>query len=94
MKGYTGSGRIPMDKKRTSPRPLSAIIPDEAIEHARKASEEIRKTVAAFLPALPPEFTTHRLAARKEMLLAVRSLIDNAIDRTEHEAKTEVKAAE
>ena len=75
----------------SSRRPFPRIIPDEALEHASKARDEIRKSVAALLPSLPPAFTTHRLAARREMLLAVRSLIDNAI---EHVEKTQVKAVE
>ena len=74
-------------------RPFSWIIPDEALEHAWNAREEIRESVAALLPSLPAEFTAHRLAARKEMLLAIRSLIDNAIARVEEtKAKTEPKA--
>jgi len=72
-------------------RPFPRVIPDEAIEHARKAGEEIRQSVAALLPSLPPEFTTHRLAARKEMLLAIRSLIDDAIERVD---KSKAKPAE
>jgi hypothetical protein len=78
------------DTKRPG-RSFPHTIPDEAVEHARKARDEIRQSVAALLPALPAEFTAHRLAARKEMLLAVRSLIDSAIDRVE---KTKAKAAE
>jgi hypothetical protein len=30
---------------------------------------------------LPPEFIAHRKAARREMLLAARSLIDHALER-------------
>jgi hypothetical protein len=72
-------------------RPFPRLVPDEVLEHASNAREELRKSVAALLPSLPAEFTSHRLAARKEMLLAVRSLIDSAIDRVE---KAETKAAE
>lgn len=36
---------------------------------------------------LPSEFRAHTRAARKEMLLAVRSLLDSAIDRLEEEPK-------
>jgi hypothetical protein len=35
------------------------------------------------MPSVPPEFAKHGRAARKEMLLAIRSLIDSAIERTE-----------
>jgi hypothetical protein len=79
------------DESTRSRRPFPRIVPDEALEHARNAGEEIRKSVTALLPSLPAEFTTHRRAARKEMLLAIRSLIDTAIERVE---KTEAKAAE
>jgi hypothetical protein len=72
-----------------SRRPFPRLIPDEVLEHARNAGEELRKSMAALLPSIPPEFTTHRRAARKEMLLAIRSLIDSAIERTD---KTEPKA--
>jgi hypothetical protein len=79
------------EESTRSRRPFPRIVPDEALEHAWNAREEIRKSVTALLPSLPAEFTAHRRAARKEMLLAIRSLIDNAIERVE---KTEAKAAE
>jgi hypothetical protein len=79
-----------MEDRARPKKPFPRMIPDEALEHAWKAREEIRQSVAALLPSLPAEFTTHRLAARKEMLLAVRSLIDNAIERVE---KSGVKTA-
>jgi hypothetical protein len=78
-----------MEQDRT--RPFSSVIPDDAFEHARTAREEFRKGVAALLPALPAEFTRHRHAARKEILLAIRSVIDSAIERVE---KIDPKAAE
>jgi hypothetical protein len=37
-------------------------------------------------PRLPEEFKTHTRAARKEMLLAVRSLLDSAIKEFEEAA--------
>ena len=79
------------DETTRTRRPFPRIVPDEALEHAWKAREEIRKSMAALLPSLPVEFTAHRRAARKEMLLAVRSLIDNAIERAD---KTDTKAGE
>jgi hypothetical protein len=72
-------------------RPFSRIIPDEALEHARNAGEEFRRGVAALLPALPADFTRHRQAAGREVLLAIRSLIDSAIERME---KSDPKNAE
>jgi hypothetical protein len=68
------------EEKTPRRRPLADIIPDEAIEHAKAARDEMQKSVEALLP---PGFVEHRRAARKEMLLAVRSLIDTAIKRLE-----------
>jgi hypothetical protein len=80
-----------MSEGKPGTRPFPRFIPEETVEHAWKAREELRKSVAALLPSLPPEFTAHRQAARKEMLLAFRSLIDHAIERVE---KRDVKPAE
>lgn len=68
------------EEKTTHHRPLAGLIPDEAIEHAKAAREEMKKSVEALLP---PGFVEHRRAARKEILLAVRSLLDTAIQRIE-----------
>lgn len=56
------------------------FIPEAAKEHAKAAREEMRKSFAAILP---PEFISHRRAARKEMLLAAREIINHALDRME-----------
>ena len=81
-----------MDPQTTrNRRPFPRIVPDETLEHVWNAREELRKSVAALLPSLPAEFTAHRRAARKEMLLAIRSLIDTAIERVD---KREPTAAE
>jgi hypothetical protein len=71
------------EENTQSGKPFPRLIPDEALKHAWNAREELRKGMAALLPSLPKEFTTHRLAARKEMLLALRSLIDGAIERVD-----------
>ena len=60
-------------------------IPDEARQHARSARDEMKKSMAALFP---PEFVEHRRKARKEFLLAFRSMIDTAIERTEEGQKT------
>ena len=52
----------------------------EAREHAMAARASMRKS---FQELIPPGFIEHRRAARREMLLAMRSLLDAAIDRTE-----------
>jgi hypothetical protein len=52
------------------------FIPEEAREHLKTARDEMRKSVETLFP---PGFLEHRRAARKEMLLAARSLIDHAL---------------
>ncbi|MGO8695382.1 MAG: hypothetical protein ACLQMF_17105 [Rectinemataceae bacterium] len=56
----------------------------EAWEHARAARSSLRKSVEELIP---PGFVEHRRAARKEMLLALRSLIDTAIEHSEKRSK-------
>ena len=56
------------------------FIPEEAIEHAKAARAEMRKSFAAIMP---PEFIAHRRTARKELLLAAREIINHTIERIE-----------
>ena len=67
-----------MDEKKTRRRHFEDEIPEDVRQHARAAREELRESVRALLP---PGFLEHRRKARKEMLLAWRSLIDSAIER-------------
>jgi hypothetical protein len=58
---------------------------------ARVTAEAGREEVVIRMPnlfgwferAMPPEFVAHMRAARREQLLALRCLIDAAIERTE-----------
>jgi hypothetical protein len=59
-------------------------IPEDARQHLRGARDELRESVKALLP---PEFVAHRRAARREMLLAARSLIDHVIKRLDEASK-------
>ena len=59
-------------------------ISDEAYEHAKAARTEMRESFKALFP---PEFIERRRAARKEMLLAAREVIESAIDRIEGKEK-------
>jgi hypothetical protein len=52
----------------------------EAWDHARAAARELRESVASMLP---PAVAEHGRAAQKEALLAVRSLIDCALEHIE-----------
>ena len=75
-----------MNENTTRRKPLENEIPENVRQHVRAAREEIRESVKAFLP---PGFIEHRKKARKEMLLAWRSLIDSALERIDkHEEKS------
>lgn len=54
-------------------------IPEEVREHIQSARAEMRDSIESLFP---PEFIEHRRAARREMLLAARALIDRAIERS------------
>ncbi len=56
----------------------------EARGHLKAAREEMRKSIEALFP---PGLAEHQRAARKEGLLAVRSVIDAALVRMEERAK-------
>lgn len=53
-------------------------VPEDVRQHVDTARAEMRKGLETFLP---PEFFTHRDAARREMLLAWRGVLDAAIRR-------------
>jgi len=67
-----------MNENTTRRKRFEDEIPEDVRQHVRAAREEMRESVRSFLP---PGFVEHRRKARKEMLLAWRSLIDSAIER-------------
>jgi hypothetical protein len=69
-----------MAEKTTRRKPFEDEIPEEVRQHFRAAREELRESINSFLP---PGFVEHRKKARKEMLLAWRSMIDAALERME-----------
>ena len=71
------------EQERTKHQPFCGLVSDEALAHARAAHKEMHKSVEALLP---PGFVEHRRAARREMLLAARSMIDAALERIEARA--------
>ncbi len=74
------------ENKKSEHKGCREFIPDEAVEHARAARAEMRKSYAALFP---PEFIAHRRKARKEILLAAREIINYALERIEsHEQET------
>ncbi|MBN2386719.1 MAG: hypothetical protein JXB85_06825 [Anaerolineales bacterium] len=68
------------EQKKTS-RPH---IPEDARQHAHTAHQEMRQGLEAMFP---PEVLEHHRKARKEMLLAWRSLIDHALERIDEKGK-------
>ena len=58
-------------------------VPEEVRQHFRAAREEMRKGLETFLPE---GFFEHRRNARREMLLAWRSMLDAAIKRMDDKA--------
>ena len=62
----------------TGRKPFEDKIPEEVRQHMRAARDEVRESMKVFLP---PEFMEHRRKARREMLLAWRSVIDSALQR-------------
>jgi len=69
-----------MAEKESRRSPFQERIPEDARAHFRTAREELRESIAGLLP---PEFVEHRRNARREMLLAWRSIIDSALKRME-----------
>jgi hypothetical protein len=55
----------------------------KAWQHVKAAGEELRKGLAS---VVPPEVHAHGRAARREALLAARSVIDAALARLEKRA--------
>ena len=61
-------------------RKVPRVLPEETHEHLSAARDEIRQGMKGLFP---PEFLDHNRRARKEFLLAARSLIDHALERME-----------
>jgi hypothetical protein len=69
-----------MTENTTRRKSFKDEVPEEVRQHVRAAREELRESIRSILP---PGFVEHRRKARKEMLLAWRSLIDSALERME-----------
>ena len=68
------------EENKSKDKHFREFIPEEAVEHAKAARAEMRKSFAAIMP---PEFIAHRRTARKELLLAAREIINHTIERIE-----------
>jgi hypothetical protein len=65
-------------------KPFEGKISEETREHFRAAREEFQKSMAGIIP---PGFIEHRQKARKEMLLAGRSILDALLERMDEKKK-------
>ncbi len=72
-----------MAEKSEREKKFKREIPEEAREHFEKARDEMRSAIEGFLPE---GFIEHRHAARREMMLAWRSMLDAAIKRMDEKA--------
>jgi len=59
---------------------------EEARQHMKEARAAMRESYESMLP---PSFLESRRKARKEFLLAMRSMLDAAIERVDKAVKTE-----
>ncbi len=75
-----------MNENTTRRKRIKDEVPEEVRQHVRAARDELRESIKSILP---PGFVEHRRNARKEMLLAWRSLIDSAIERIDTKEKDE-----
>jgi hypothetical protein len=71
-----------MEQASGTDGPVHEHLP-KAWEHVKAAGEELRKGLAS---VVPPEVHEHGRAARREALLAARSVIDAALARLEKHA--------
>ena len=70
--------------ERTARKPKTeSRIPEDARIHFRAAREEMRKSLETLFPE---GFWEHRKSARREVLLAWRSMLDAAITRMDEKA--------
>jgi hypothetical protein len=69
---------MPESEKARSRKEPGRRLPEETREHLQAARKAFRESVEALFPA---GYIEKRRVARREALLAARSLIDHALDR-------------
>jgi len=72
-----------MAEKTARGKKYGSRVPEEARQHFKAAREEMRKSMELLLPE---GFFEHRRSARREMLLAWRSMLDAAIQHMDEKA--------
>jgi hypothetical protein len=80
MQGKKGQkeGAMPESKEGRSTKGPGRRLPEDTREHLEAARQALRESVEALFPA---GFVEKRRVARREALLAARSLIDHALER-------------
>jgi hypothetical protein len=68
------------EQKARTRKPFESKIPEETRQHLHAAREEFHKSIEGMLPT---GFMEHHKNARKEMLMAWRSMIDASLERME-----------
>lgn len=71
---------MPDSERERSKKEPHGGLPEDTRQHLQAARRAFRKSIDAFLPA---GFVENRRIARREALLAARSLIDHALERME-----------
>ncbi|MGB2896285.1 MAG: hypothetical protein WBB65_08985 [Anaerolineales bacterium] len=67
------------EKEKSPKRSMRDFKPSEEVrQHMMTAREEMRESMRTLFP---PEFIEHRKAARREILLGLRSFINDALER-------------
>jgi len=72
--------------KKKAEREVHRWLPEDTRSHLHAFRQEMRRSYEALVP---PAFIQHRRTARREALLAARSLLDHAIKRLEEAEKAE-----
>jgi hypothetical protein len=78
-----GESKMPEPKEHKA-RYFEGKLPEETRMHFQTAREEFQKSMEGILP---PGFVEHHRKARKEMLLAWRSIIDASLERMNEPGK-------
>ena len=68
----------------TENKKVHRVLPEEARDHLKAAGEEFRLGMEGLFP---PGFIHHNRRARREFLLAARSLLDYALEQMEEPPK-------
>jgi len=82
---FIGEEGIMAEEKKAKEEKTKRWPPEDTRQHMKAARSKMRESYKSLFP---PEFVEHRRAARREMLLALRSLIDHALDRMEAKEST------